>query len=70
MEFRPPVAMADLARPGWLKRRLLWPVKAKVLRSLAFKVALVATGAARYWGDVGWDLHSAIQWANMRGCYR
>ena len=59
-----------LAKPGWLKRRLIWPVKAKVLKSLSFKVILLLVGVARYWADVGLDINTVQSWADMRGCYR
>ena len=60
----------NLAKPGWLKRRLIWPLKANVLKSLSFKLILLVFGVARYWGDVGLDINTVIDWANMRGCFR
>ena len=59
-----------LSKPGWVKRRLIWPLKTKVLKSLSFKLILVILGVARYWGDVGLDINTGLQWANMRGCFR
>ena len=60
----------NLAKPGWLKRRLIWPLKAYVIKSLSFKLILLVFGVVRYWGDVGLDINTIIDLANMRGCFR
>ena len=75
---------SEVKKPGWLKRKLLWPLKSNILRSLPFKVdqpfflsfchfaqvLLVWLGVAAYWADVGFDAHGMIQWLKMTGCYR
>ena len=32
------VTCREVEKPGWLKRKLIWPLKSKLLRSLPFKV--------------------------------
>ena len=65
-----------LTKPNWIKRRVVWPLKVKVLRSLAFKALLVLGGVAgvRSGGvpctgpPVLHVLHSAGQdWAGLLG---
>ena len=29
---------SEVKKPGWVKRKLLWPLKLNILRSLPFKV--------------------------------
>ena len=73
--------MKEVKKPGWLRRKLLWPLKSNILRSLPFKVhqpffchsaqvLLVWLGVAAYWADVGFDADGMIRWLTMAGCYR
>ena len=64
------MAAGALAKPGWLKRCLIWPVTAKVMKSLSFKVILLLFGVVSYWADVGLDINTVQNLADMRGCYR
>ena len=79
------VTSSEVKKPGWLKRKLIWPLKSKLLRSLPFKVVtgtplfgspahvqvlLVGLGVAAYWADVGFDADGVVQWLSMTGCYR
>ena len=72
-------------KPSRLRRRLIWPLKAKLLRTLPFKVGflsilcfslclvkvfLIGLGVSLYWMDVGLDVDSGIRWATMNGCFR
>ena len=60
---------SKITKPSLLKRKLGWPAK-KILRSLPFKVLLIGLVVLSYWGDVGLDTDSAVQWFKMRSCYR
>ena len=79
------VICSEFEKPGWLKRKLIWPLKSKLLRSLPFKVGtgnplfgspahvqvlLVGLGVAAYWADVGFDADGMLRWLTMTGCYR
>ena len=71
-------------KPSWLRRRLIWPLKTKVLRTLPFKVnrlslqlclclvqvVLIGVGVSLYLLDVGLDVDSCIRWSTMNGCFR
>ena len=75
----------EIVKPGWVKRRLIWPLKTKLLRTLPFKVDrrasynfsiffvqvfLIGVGVSLYLMDVGLDVDSCIRWATMNGCFR
>ena len=69
--------------PGWLGRRLIWPLKAKLLRTLPFKVGfcqliltsllkvfLIGFGVSLYFLDIGLDVDSCLHWVGLTGCFR
>ena len=72
--------MMEVKKPAWLKRKLIWPLKSNLLRSLPFKVSsffchpvqvfLVALGLGSYLTDVGLDADGMIRWLTMTGCHR
>ena len=57
-------------KPNWVKRKVVWQLKVKVLRSSYFKALLVLLGVATYGLDVGLDGDSVYHWITMKNCHR
>ena len=59
-----------LKKPGWIKRRIVWPSKTKILQTLPFKVCALIILLGGYLTDVVFDTDSGVSWFNMRNCHR
>ena len=64
------ISKTDVKKPNWMKRRIVWPLKTKLLKTFWFKVFALFLILGGYLSDVGFDVESGVSWFNMRSCFR